>query len=74
MKLKDVKNNLNCRVHWNDAAGYGSADYIFTACTIRRNNNGFFYEAELQHEVEVPDFYRGKHVIICKLEDIELIP
>ncbi len=68
MKLQDVKSSLNCRVHRNSPSGYGTADYIFTGCTIRRNNNGFFYDAELQ------DLNNSRSITICRLEEIELIP
>lgn len=65
MEIKEAKAHLNERVHYK-ARGV-DADYIFTACTIRKNGKGYFYQAELQ------DLNNHKSILICKLEDVELV-
>ena len=61
MKIEEVKRNLNRDVM------YKGITYKLTACTLRRNQEGFFYQAEIL------DLKSGNSVIICKLEDIEVI-
>lgn len=63
MDIKDVKKNLDKMVVYN-----GKPDiYRFTACTIRRFGNNIGYQAEIQ------DTKNGKSVLICRLEDIEVM-
>lgn len=71
MKIKEAKRYLNQRVHYS---GKGAtpieADYILTACTIRKKENGggeedYFYQAELQ------DLNNHRSILIAKLEDID---
>ena len=63
MKIEDVKKNLGKKVRYKDSAG----SYILTACVLRKNASGYFYQAELL------DVAHGNSVIICKLDDIEVI-
>lgn len=61
MKIEEVKRNLNGMVR------YKGIVYKLTACTLRRNENGLFYQAEIL------DVKHGNSVIICKLDDVEVI-
>ena len=61
MKIEEVKKNLNRAVR------YKGIVYKLLACTLRKDEKGFFYQAEIL------DTRHGKSVIICKLEDIEVI-
>ena len=61
MQIEEVKRNLNRMVK------YKGIMYRLTACTLRKNENGLFYQAEIL------DVRHGNSVIICKLEDIEVI-
>lgn len=63
MKLEEVKPNLNKKVKYKDSAGA----YELTACILRKNGNGIYYQAELL------DVRCGNSVIICKLEDVEVL-
>ncbi len=65
MEINEAKANLNKRVHFT--ARDVDADYIFTGCTIRKNENGFYYQAELQ------DMNNQRSILICRLEDVKLI-
>lgn len=65
MKIEEAKANLNKRVHFT--ARDVDADYIFTGCTIRKNENGFYYQAELE------DLKNNRSILICRLEDVKLI-
>ena len=57
MRIEDVKKNLNKEVLY----GKGNGSYKLTACVIRKNEDGFLYQAELLDE------RCGNSVIICKL-------
>lgn len=60
MEIQDVKRNLNKMVIYN-----GKADlYRLTACILRKNDKGYFYQAEIL------DTKHGSSVIVCRLEDI----
>lgn len=61
MKIEEVKKNLNKKVKYKDSAGA----YKLTACILRKNENGFFYQAELL------DLKSGRSALICRLEDIQ---
>lgn len=66
MKIEEAKRNLNKRVHCTvEGATRIDGDYIFTACTIRKNEKGFFYQAELQ------DLNNNRSILIVKLEDVQ---
>lgn len=60
MELAEVKKNLNNEVLYNNAK------YKLLGCIIRRNEKGFFYQAELQD-------LNCRSLLICKLTDIEAI-
>ena len=63
MKIEEVKKNLGRVVKYK-----GSTDsYKLIACILRRGKEGFYYQAEIL------DMRHGNSVIICKLEDIEVI-
>lgn len=60
MEIKQVKSNLNKMVTYK-----GTKDvYKLTACILRKGENGYFYQAELQ------DTKHGNSIIICKLDDL----
>lgn len=62
MKIEEVKRNLNKKVK------YGNTDrYKLTACILRKNEHGYFYQAEIL------DTISGSSVLIVKLEDLEVI-
>lgn len=62
MELQEIKRNLNRMVVYK-----GCKDvYRLTACIIRKNENGFFYQAELQ------DTKCNNSVSYGKLTDIEV--
>ncbi len=44
MELEQVKRNLNKMVVYKDIANI----YRLTACIIRKNENGFYYQVELE--------------------------
>lgn len=60
MQIEQVKRNLNKMIVYKDKANI----YKLTACILRRNKEGFYYQAEILDTVQ------GNSVIICKLEDI----
>lgn len=63
MKIEEVKRNLGKIVSYK-----GRADlYKLTACILRRNEKGFFYQAEIL------DTKQGNSIIICNLEEVEAI-
>ena len=57
MELKEVKRNLNKIVLYNDK------QYQLTGCTLRLNDKGYFYQAELKD-------MKCNSLIICRLDDI----
>lgn len=61
MKIEEVKKSLNKKVKYKGIA------YILTACILRKREREYFYQAEIL------DIKNGKSVIICKLEEIEVI-
>lgn len=61
MKIEEVKRNLNKRVKYNG----NTERYKLTACILRGNQGGFYYQAELL------DTVHGASVIICRLEEVE---
>lgn len=66
MDIKEVKPNLNKNVLYiNQKAGINS-EYILTACIIRRNEKGFFYQVELND-------MKSNSIIIASLEDIKAV-
>nr|WP_316614657.1 hypothetical protein [uncultured Ruminococcus sp.] len=58
MEINRVKYNLNQTVIHN------GAEYIFTGCTLRMNDDGFYYEAILK------DTRAQNSESICLLRDI----
>ena len=66
MDITEVKKNLNKKVTYiNDNAGINK-EYLLTACIIRKNEKGFYYQVELQEE-------KASCIMIAKLEDIKEI-
>lgn len=61
MEIKRIKSNLNKMVVYKGVKGI----YKLTACILRKDESGYFYQAELQ------DIKSGKSIIYCKLEDLE---
>lgn len=60
MDIKDVKKNLNQMVIYK-----GKKDiYKLTACILRKNEQGYYYQAELF------DTKCGNSVLICSLDDV----
>ena len=64
MRIEEAKANLNKRVHYT--ARDVDADYIFTGCTIRKNEKGFFY-----YQAELQDLNNNHSILICRLEDVK---
>ena len=65
MEIGEVKAALNHRVRWNSPRCRIDAEYILTACIIRRTDSKFFYQSELQ------DLKNQKSVCIVRLDEIE---
>ena len=63
MKLEEVKKNLNKLIVYKGEPNI----YQLKACILRRGEKGYFYQAELL------DTIHGHSIIICKLEDIEVM-
>lgn len=61
MKIEEVKRNLDKPVMHKDST------YKLTACILRKNEKGFFYQAELL------DTKCGRSVVICSLEEVRAI-
>lgn len=60
MKLEEVKRNLNKMVVLNGKKGI----YRLTACIIRKDKNGYYYQVELL------DTKHGNSIMFCGLDDI----
>lgn len=60
MQVEEVKRNAGKLVEYNGIKGV----YKLTACILRWNKEGFFYQAELL------DTKHGNSVLIVKLEDV----
>lgn len=58
MNISQVKKNLGQKVFYN------KAKYLFSACILRSNELGIYYQAELQ------DIKSNSSVIICRLSDV----
>lgn len=63
MKLEEVKFHLGKEVSLITRSE--KIPYLLTGCTLRKNEKGFFYQAELQ------DLKNNKSVLICRLEDVK---
>lgn len=61
MTLEEVKSNMNKAVKYKD-----STKYKLSACILRKDKSGFFYQAELKDS-------KANSIVICKLEDIEVL-
>lgn len=61
MTQSDIRKTLNKKVL------YKGSEYLFTAAIIRKKENTEFYQAELL------DLRSGNSVIICKLEEVEVL-
>lgn len=68
MKIEEVKRNLNKPVKLNNPKLYiDGSEYTLTGCIIRKNDKGFYYQAELR------DIRHENCTLICRLEEIEKI-
>lgn len=68
MKSKEAVNCLNDKVLFGNPKLYmENREYILRAVVLRKDENGYFYQAEIQ------DTAQPKSVMICRLEDIERI-
>lgn len=67
MKPDEIKSNLNKRVRCVNRQSGIDADYIFTGAIFRKDEKGFYYQAELQ------DTKSNRSILICKLDDIEAV-
>lgn len=66
MTIEQVKQNLNKTVLFSNPKLFiENEKYILVGCIIRRGEQGFFYQAELQ------DIKQPKSIIVCSLEEIE---
>lgn len=63
MEIEEVKKNLNKKVRYGDYGG----EYLLTACILRKNAKGYYYQAELT------DTRHGNSTVICKLGDVGVI-
>lgn len=60
MKLAEVKKNLNKPVDFKGKR------YTLKSCIIRKNENGYYYEAEILDKC-------GNSIVICGLDEIERV-
>ena len=67
MTPADIKRNLNKPVIFHESRYGNEHKYILTGATIRRGEDGFFYQAELT------DVTFNCSIVICRLEEIEEI-
>lgn len=67
MKATEIKANLNKRVRYVNKQANIDTDYILTGAIFRKNDKGFYYQAELQ------DMKNNNSVIICSLEEIKAV-
>lgn len=68
MDISRVKFNLNEQVEYtSESRGLIKTRYILTGCVLRKNANGYYYDAELQ------DIRQPKNILIAKLEDVDEI-
>lgn len=66
MTIEQVKSNLNKVVLFSDPQLHmKNQKYTLVGCTIRRDERGFYYQAEIQ------DIVQPKSVMICRLENIK---
>lgn len=66
MKSKEAVKCLNEKVLLNNPKLYiENSEYILRAIILRKDENGYFYQAEIQDTVQ------PKSVMICRLEDLE---
>lgn len=64
MNATEIKANLNKKVVYkNEQAGI-ETEYILTGAIYRKNESGFYYQAEIK------DVKSNNSLIICKLDDI----
>lgn len=67
MKAEEIRANLNRRVRYRSVRTGVNAEYLLTGAIFRRGKNGFYYQAELT------DLKTNKSILICSLNDIEVI-
>lgn len=67
MKAEEIRANLNRRVRYRSTRTGINAEYMLTGAIFRRNEKGFYYQAELT------DLKTNKSILICSLDDIEAI-
>ena len=67
MKAEEIRANLNRRVLYRSVRTGVNAEYLLTGAIFRRGENGFYYQAELT------DPKTNKSILICSLNDIEVI-
>lgn len=66
MTEREIKRNLGKLVKFSNPKLYiEGSEYVLTGAIIRKNEKGFFYQAELQ------DISNENSIIICRLEEIE---
>lgn len=64
MKAEEIRANLNKRVRYvNEQMGI-DADYLLSGAIFRKNDKGFYYQAELT------SLKANKSIVICPLEQI----
>lgn len=68
MKAEEIRANLNRRVRYRSVRTGVNAEYMLTGAIFRMGENGFYYQAELT------DLKTNKSILICSLNDIEVIP
>ena len=65
MTERDIKRNLIKKVKFKNSRIYIDSEFLLIGATIRKNDNGYFYQAELQ------DLNNHNSIIICRLDEIE---
>ncbi len=68
MEASEIKANLNKKVRYKHALSGVDAEYLLTGAIFRKNNKGFYYQAELQDLKS-----KSRSIVICKLDDITAI-
>lgn len=66
MKPEEIKANLNKNVLYTSSKLGIESEYKLTGAIFRRNEKGFYYQAEIQD-------LKTRSIIICKLDDIKKI-
>lgn len=67
MKAEEIRASLNKRVRFKSEKLNIDTEYILSGAIFRKNNKGFYYQAELT------DIKSNKSIMICSLDSIKAI-